>query len=166
MAPRTKAKGLARPAAAPVLGAVVEELPAAPAPDEPDGPEVLAALEAPEEPVDDAADEPVDDAADEPEAAPAAAPLVESVAILMVVFLLIATPVPALAAAPVMELFAAAMADEMVPLREVRMELSDAGTMTGARPIAPEVLAGMLVVDADDDIMEDEAPPVRANCPE
>lgn len=157
MALRTKAKGLARPAAAPALGAVVEELPAAPAPVEPDPPEVPAALEA--------AIEPVDDAADEPEVAPATAPLEVSVAMLMVVFLLIGTPVPVLAAAP-MEPFAAAMADEMVPLSEVSSELSDAGTTTGAMPMAPEVLAGILVVIDEDDDIEEVAPPVRANWPE
>ena len=127
---------------------------------------MLAALEAP---VDDAADE-----LDVPLATALPLDVVGSVAILMVVFLLMGTPVPALAAAAaVIELLflAAAMAEEMVLLREVRIELKEAGTTMGAMPMAPVVLAvmllGMLVVvvvvaDADEEV----APPVRANSPE
>ena len=138
----------------------------APALEDSDAPELLGLLELPEALVVSA--EPVDEAADEPEVAPATAVVVVgSVAILIVVFLLTGTPVPVLAAAPVTEPLAAAMADEMVPLSEVRSELSDAGTTTGAMPIAPVVLAGMLVVaDEEEDREEEVAPPVRVNLPE
>ena len=134
--------------------------------EEADAPELLELPELPEALVVSA--EPVDDAADEPEVAPATALVVGSVAILIVVFLLTGTPVPELAAAPVMEPLAAAAAtaDEMVALSEERTELSEAGTTTGATPIAPVVLAGMLVVADEEEDMEEVAPPVRVNLPE